>query len=319
MPTKDPYEILGVSRTATQDEIKRAYRRLAKEHHPDRNPKDREAAEQRFKEVQAAYEVLGDAERRSQYDRFGAGGPAPDVHTWTTGQSPAEGVQFNFGGDDLTSILEQFFSRGGMGGFGGTRTRRRGGARRAPAPRGADLEHTIELSLEEAVHGTEREIVLTSPGGEHERIAFRVPPGVAEGQRIRLRGQGQTAAGGRGDLIITCRLRPHPQFRLEGRDVLVDLHLPFTAAALGTQAEIPTLDGRTIVKVPPGTSGGTRLRLRGRGLRDPRTGAAGDLYALVRIDVPRELSSRARELLLELDRELRQSTTQSSPGGDAQS
>ena len=146
MTNKDPYEILGVSRNASQDEIKQAYRLLAKKHHPDRNPGDK-SAEQRFKEVHAAYEVLGDAERRAQYDRFGAGGPAPDVRTWTTGRGGVhfEDIPFDFGSigglGDLTSIFEQFFSRGG-----GTRTRRRAAPRAAAAPRGPDIEHSVELS-----------------------------------------------------------------------------------------------------------------------------------------------------------------------------
>lgn len=302
---KDPYQILGVSRTATQDEIKKAYRRLAKQFHPDRNPNDK-SAETRFKEAHAAYEVLGDAQRRDQYDRFGAGGPAPDVHAWTTG---GPGIRFedtpffSSTGDlgDLTGIFEQFFSRGGGG-----RTRRRSGVR-PPPTRGADLEHAIELSFEEAAQGAVRDIVLTAggPRGDSEQIRFRVPPGVNDGQRIRLRGKGHEGTGGRGDLLILCRVRPHPYFRREGQDILLDVPLTFAEAALGTQVEIPTLDGTALVKVPSGTSGGTKLRLRGRGVRDA-AGTTGDLYAIVQIETPKDLSPRARELLGELDQELAQ-------------
>jgi curved DNA-binding protein len=252
--------------------------------------------------------VLGDAARRAQYDRFGEGGPAPDVHTWSTGQGgPYGNVHVDFGGEDLTSIFEQFFSRGmgGMGGLGGTRTRRRTAVRPRTGPRGADLEHAVELSFDEAVHGAEREVTLASPDGTTERVRFRVPPGVNEGQRVRVPGKGQEGPAGRGDMLITTHVRPHPYFRLDGRDVLLDLDLSFAEAALGAQVEIPTLDGRTLVRVPVGTSCGTKLRLRGRGVRDPRSGAVGDLYALVRIVVPRELSPRARELIQELDRELK--------------
>jgi DnaJ-class molecular chaperone len=302
---KDPYEILGVSRHATQDEIKKAYRRLAKQYHPDRNPNDK-SAEQRFKEVHAAYEVLGDAERRSQYDRFGAGGPAPDVRAWTSGGGVHfEDVPFDFGSvgglGDLTSIFEQFFSRGPGG-----RTRRRGSPR-AAAPRGADIEHSVELSFEEALQGAEREIVLTAGGlpQASERIRFRVPPGICDGQRVRIREKGQDGPGGRGDLMIRCHIRPHPYFRREGQDILLDVPLTITEAALGTQVEIPTLDGRAVVKIPAGTSSGTKLRLRGRGVRDP-AGQCGDLYAIVQIQAPRTVSSRSRELLTELERELNQ-------------
>jgi DnaJ-class molecular chaperone len=304
--TKDPYEILGVRPSATQEEIKKAYRRLAKQYHPDRNPNDK-SAEQRFKEVHAAYEVLGDPERRAQYDRFGAGGPAPDVHTWTTGPRGVryEDIPFDFGSlgglGDLTSIFEQYFSRGS-----GTRTRRRAAAR-AAAPRGADLEHEVELSFDEAVRGTVREVALTagSPGAAGERIRFRVPPGVSDGQRVRVRGRGQEGPGGRGDLMIRCRVRPHPYFRREGQDVLLDVPLTYPEAALGAQVEIPTLDGRAVVKIPPGTSSGTKLRLRGRGVRGA-SGQCGDLYAIVQIHVPRALSERARGLLTELQQERRE-------------
>ncbi len=304
MANKDPYEILGVTRSATQDDIKKTYRRLAKQHHPDRNPNDRVAAEQRFKEVQAAYEVLGDPQRRTQYDRFGAGGPIPDIHTWTTGQGvPFEDVRVDFGSlGDLSSIFEQFFSRGAP-----ARSARRRAPRRGE-PHGENIESDVDITLDEAVRGTEREVVLTAAAGDGqpERIRFKVPPGITDGQRIRIRGKGQDGPGGRGDLMIRCHLRPPPHFRLEGRDVLYDLRLTFAEAALGAQVEIPTLDGTTLVKVPAGTSSGTKLRLRERGLRDPRTGEAGDLHAVVRIVVPKELSPRAHQLVQELDRELNQ-------------
>jgi DnaJ-class molecular chaperone len=298
MTRTDPYEILGVSRSASQDEIKRAYRRLAKQYHPDHNPNDK-SAETKFKEVQAAYEVLGDPQRREQYDRFGAGGPAPDVHTWgqrTTGVP--EGVSVDFGGfGDLTSIFEQFFSRGAR-----TRSAR---AQRSTGARGADIEHTVTVSFEEALHGTSREVILQSSAGPQaaERIEVRIPAGVTDGQRIRVRGKGQDGLGGRGDLMIRCQVQAHPYFRRDGRDVLLDLPLTFTEATLGTRVEIPTPDGPTVLTVPAGTSSGAKLRLRGRGVKDPRGAAPGDMYAIVRITVPKQVAPRTRELLEELERE----------------
>jgi DnaJ-class molecular chaperone len=306
MTSKDPYEILGVSRSASQDEIKKAYRRLAKQHHPDRNPNDK-SAEQRFKEVHAAYEVLGDPQRRTQYDRFGAGGPAPDVHAWTTSGPPFSDVRFDFGGfGDLTSIFEQFFANADGPRPRQPRSKRRTAQREAP--RGPDLETTIDLTFDEALRGTTREIVLTTGPApdQRETIRFRVPPGVEDGQRIRVRGQGQVGPGGRGDLLIACRVRSHPFFRRDGRDLLLDLPLTFAEATLGAKVEIPTLEGPMVLTVPPGTASGTKLRLRGRGVRDARDGTAGDMYAVVRIQPPTELSARARELLSELDRELNQ-------------
>ena len=302
MTSKDPYQILGVSRQADQDEIKRVYRRLAKEHHPDRNPGNK-SAEQRFKEIQAAYEVIGDPSHRAQYDRFGSGGPAPEFHAWrSAGQPFAEDLNVDFGSlGDLTSIFEQFFQRGGP-----RRPQRR--TTRKARPRGADIEHLVELSFDEAVNGTRCEIVLTnsSRNVKPERIEFRVPAGVNDGQRIRVKGKGQDGPGGRGDLMIRCHVRPHPLFRREGLDLLLDLPLTFSEAALGAKVEIPTLDGPMVVTIPPGTGGGTKLRLQKRGIRDGRSEQRGDLYAVVRILTPTELSPRAHELFEELEHELRQ-------------
>ncbi len=298
MAQKDPYEILGVSRTASQDEIKRKYRQLAKQLHPDRNPGNKQA-EERFKELQAAYEVLGDPERRAQYDRFGAGGPRPDFHTWTSpgagGPTPFDGIDIEFG--DLGSIFEQFFRRPGT-------RRRTARVNRRPQPRGADLEVVVELSFEEAARGCKRDVVLSGGGGGgSQRIEVRIPPGVHDDQRIRVRGQGHAGPGGHGDLMIRCRVRPHPYFRREGDDVFLDLPLTITEAALGTKVEIPTLDGPTVVTVPPGTSSAKRLRLRGKGIRRPGA-KSGDMYVVVRIVAPQRLTARARTLLRELSEEI---------------
>jgi curved DNA-binding protein len=302
MSQKDPYDILGVSRNASQDEIKRAYRRLAKQYHPDRNPGNKNA-ETQFKEVQAAYEVLGDPKRRAQYDQFGAGGPRPDFQTWTTGGvSPFEGFDFDFASaGDLSSVFEQFFRRSDRG----ARARR---TSRRPAPRGADLDYAVDLSFEEAARGTLREIRLASTSAKagSERIEFRVPAGVADGQRIRVKGKGHEGPGGRGDLMILCRVKPHLYFRRDGNDILLDLPLSLTEAVRGAKIEIPTLDGITRVTVPPGTSGGTKLRLRGTGIRGQHSPTPGDMYVITRIAVPKDLSPRAAELLDQLADELKQ-------------
>lgn len=301
MSQKDPYDILGVPRNASAEEIKRAYRRLAKENHPDRNPGNK-AAEQRFKEAQAAYEVLGDKERRQQYDTFGAGGPPPQYRQW---QSHAGGEPFQGGGihvedlDDLSSIFEQFFNRGGP-----ARARR---TSRRPAARGPDLSYELSLSFDESIQGTKRIIELhTANGGPPERVEFKAPAGIRDGQRIRLRERGEPGPGGRGDLFIICRVQPHPYFRREGLDIYLELPITITEASLGAKVEIPTIAGPTLLTVPPGTISGAKLRLRGRGVREERTGATGDMYAVVKIHAPRELSPRARELLGELARELRE-------------
>ncbi len=310
MTAKDPYEVLGVSRNASQEEIKRAYRRLAKKYHPDRNKGDK-VAEEKFKEVQAAYEILSDPKKREEYDRFGAGGPTPNFHEWARGpHASVHEVHFDFGGlDDLASIFEQFFQRPGRRG----RARRGGVASAGPevwssgggGRRGPDLEHEIMLSFDEAARGGKRQVVLQSdPGQRPEKIEVRIPAGVRDGQRIRVRGRGAPGPGGRGDLYLICRISPHPYFRREGLDVYVNVPLSITEATLGTKVDVPTLNGKATVTVPPGTSSGTKLRLRGKGIRDERTGQVGDLYAVVQIAAPKDLTPRARKLLEELHREL---------------
>lgn len=296
MTTKDPYEILGVPRTASADEIKRAYRRLVKDVHPDHNPGDKNA-ERRFKDVQAAYEVLGDTKRRSEFDKYGAGGPMPDYQNWSHSgpQSQHGNVHVDFDSmGDLSSIFEQFFRRSG-----GRNGRRRSQAGEMPA--GENIEHAVDISFEEAVRGTTREIAFQGEGRRVvERIEVKIPPGIGDGQAVRVKGRGQEGAGGRGDLIIRVRVLPHRYFRREGLDIYLDLPLTVPEAVLGTRVDIPTLDGTTRLVVPPGTSSGTKLRLRGKGVTDARGGNTGDLYAAAKISVPREPSARLRSTMEEL-------------------
>lgn len=299
MVRKDPYEILGVTRNASQDEIKRAYRKLAKLHHPDRN-RGNKSAEQRFKEIQAAYEVLGDPQRREQYDRFGEGGPPPDMSGWTSVRgAPFDGVHVDFGnGTDFSDIINEFFQRG-AGRVGRRRTT--GASRRA---RGADLEHAVDLTLEEVARGCVRELRLSGGETGEEHVSFRIPAGVADGQVVRVRGKGHPGPAGRGDLLIRCRVLPHAYFRRDGQNILLDLPLTFSEAALGARIEIPTLSGPTWLTVPPGTSSGAKLRLRGKGLPAIGKHEAGDMFAVVKIVAPRRVTPRGEELLRALEAEL---------------
>ncbi|HEY4853191.1 MAG TPA: DnaJ C-terminal domain-containing protein [Streptosporangiaceae bacterium] len=308
-PARDFYEILGVSRTATQDEIQRAYRKLARANHPDVN-KD-PGAEERFKEISEAYDVLSDPETRRRYDAFGADfrriPDDVDPDTWNraaagaggrgsragagrrAGRGPAADTGFTAGfGEDIN--LDDLF--GGM--FGG-----RAGRGWGPIP-GADQEAVIELTVEEAYRGTRRSVTLEG-GGETRTLEVTIPAGVTSGQRIRLAGQGGrgTEGASAGDLYLIVRIAPHPKYRVEGRDLYVELPLAPWEAALGTTAAVDTPDGEAKVKVPAGTSSGRRLRLRGRGLPNPR-GKPGDLFAEVRIVVPKELSAQERRLFEEL-------------------
>jgi curved DNA-binding protein len=304
---RDYYEVLGVPRDASEDDIRRAYRKLARQYHPDVNKEP--GAEDRFKEVSEAYEVLRDPEKRERYDRFGA--------NWKAGQDVSGASGFGgggfggFGGNgdfggDYGDVRVEF----GSGGFGGAEFSdffeglfgTRGAGRRRPAGfggfegfsrRGSDQEAEIELSLEEAAKGGRRKISL----GDGRDYEVNIPPGVRNGQRIRLAGEGGTGAGGgpAGDLFLRVRLRPDPRFRLEGRDIYVDLPLAPWEGVLGTTVEVPTLDGTSRVKVPPGSSTGRKLRLRGEGFPGPR-GGRGDLYAVVKIEVPKRPTPEEREL-----------------------
>jgi len=302
---RDFYEILDVPRTATQDEIQRAYRKLARQHHPDVN-KD-PGAEDRFKEISEAYDVLSDPQTRRRYDAFG-----PDFRqvpedvdpeafrrsragagTAGAGRGRGTGGAGGFGdlGDDLGGIdIEDLL--GGI--FGG-----RGGRGFGPI-RGADQEAGLELTVEEAFQGGHRSVTLEGPDGRRT-LDVRIPAGVTNGQRIRLAGQGGRGSedAPNGDLYFVVRIAPHPRYRVDGRDLYVDLPLTPWEAALGTSVAVETPGGDTKVKVPPGTSSGKRLRLRDRGLPHPR-GRHGHLYAEVRIMVPAKLTDEERRLFEQL-------------------
>ncbi|HYB12868.1 MAG TPA: J domain-containing protein [Myxococcota bacterium] len=309
---KNPYEVLGVARDADEDTIRKAYRKLARKHHPDVNPGDK-AAEERFKSISEAYAILSNAEKRRAYDEFG------DVSLETGfdaeaarrareafgqrfgGARPGEGAgaggeEFAFG--DLDDLLGDLFSRRGWAGRGGAR-----GARGGRGLRGPDMEAEVELDLREAARGGEHRFTITrstADGGTRtETVTVRIPPGVADGGRIRIPGKGGEGLGGAppGDLHATIRIRADPIFRLEGRDLHVALPITVREAVLGAKVEVPILEGRATLQVPPGTDSGKRLRLRGKGMPNPAGGAAGDLYVEVQIRVPKGLDDEARSKL----------------------
>jgi curved DNA-binding protein len=317
-PSRDFYEALGVPRNAGQDEIQRAYRKLARQYHPDVN-KD-PGAEERFKEIGEAYQVLSDPNTRKRYDAFG-----PDFRQVPEGMDPetyararAAGARAGAGGGrgragraagspfgaddvrftdaegiDIEDLLGGIF--GGRAGRGGGR----GWGPVGPMP-GADQEAELVLSVEEAYRGGRRTITLGGPDGART-LEVNIPPGVTDGQRIRLAGQGgQGGEGGQaGDLYLVVQLAEHARYRVEGRDIYVDLPLAPWEAALGANVAIDTPGGEAKVKVPAGTSSGRKLRLRGRGLPNPR-GKPGDLYAVAKIVVPRTLSDEERRLFEQL-------------------
>jgi curved DNA-binding protein len=293
---RDYYEVLGVPRGASADEIRSAYRKLARQYHPDVNKE--EGAEDRFKEISEAYEVLRDPEKRERYDRLGANWRAGHGVSGSPGFDGFGGyddVRVDFGGSDFSDAdFSDFFESM----FGG-RTRGRAGARRVRGfeggftGRGSDQEAVVELTLEEAAEGGRRRITLAD-GRDYE---VTIPRGVRDGQRIRLAGEGGAGFGGgpSGDLFLRVRLKPHPRFRVNGRDLEVDLPVAPWEAALGAGVQVPTLQGEARVKVPAHSSCGRRLRLRGEGLPDA-DGGRGDLHAVVKIVVPKRLKREEREL-----------------------
>jgi curved DNA-binding protein len=298
---RDYYEILGISRDADEEEIRRTYRRLARQYHPDVNRDP--GAEDRFKEISEAYEVLRDPEKRERYDRLGANWQAGDDVTAGAGFDDAFGGGFSgFGGFGDVGGTRVEFGTGEFSDFFESLFGRRGATRPgAGAGRGSDQEAAIELTLEEAAVGGERRITL----GDGREYRVNIPAGVGDGQRIRLAGEGSRGRGDGppGDLYLRVRLRPHKLFRLEGRDLYVDLPLAPWEAALGATVEVPTLRGNARVKVPTGSSSGRRLRVRGEGM--PTKRGNGDLYATVRIDVPRRPNEKERSLFRQLAQESR--------------
>jgi curved DNA-binding protein len=306
-PARDFYEILGVPRTASQDEIQRAYRKLARKHHPDvsKHPD----SEETFKQASEAYDVLSDPATRKRYDAFGADfrrvSDEVDPEAFNrarqararassgVGGRSGAGADQGFVSDiDLETLLGSMFGASGAGPG-------RGYAARGPMP-GADQETELDVSVEEAYRGGRRSIAMQGPDGTRT-LRVTIPAGVTDGQRIRLAGQGGRGTDGAppGDLYLIARIVPHPRYRVQGRDVYVELPLAPWEAALGTTVALETPDGEAKVKVPAGTSSGRQLRLRGRGLPNPR-GSPGHLFASARVMVPSELSDQEQRLFTEL-------------------
>lgn len=323
MEFKDYYATLGVAKTATEKEIKQAFRKLARKYHPDVNPGDK-AAEARFKEINEANEVLGDPEKRRKYDELGANWRA---YEQAGAGGPQGGWNVNFGGapggggfrtmtqeemnamfgegDPFSDFFHTFFG-GAMGGQpeeGG----RRGRGRTRGSRQGRDVEQEIELSLDDAYHGTTRRLAIKHDG--HSRtVDVRIPAGVGDGSRVRIAGEGEMGAGGgkAGDLYLRIRLASHPRFERKGKDLYTKVHIPLTTAVLGGEADVPTLSGKTLrLKVPGTTQNGQTFRLKGHGMPSTNKPDTGDLYATVEVLLPKALTPEQRrhyEALAELDK-----------------
>jgi DnaJ-class molecular chaperone len=305
---RDPYSVLGVPKSASADEVKKAFRKLAKKFHPDQNTGDPKAQE-KFSEVSLAYEILGDEKKRGQFDRgeidadgkprgfegFGAGGPFRRSGG-AGGGNPFENFEFNMGGSP--------FGQAGGGGRGGFEAsdffdlfggRGRGRQQNAQPQRGKDVEHTVSISLGDAVHGTSARVSL--PTGKTLDIA--VPAGIEDGKQIRLKGQGHPGPGNgpAGDAMITVKIARHPFFRVEGHDLRLDLPITLYEAVLGGKVQVPTLSGKVELTLPAGVTGGKTMRLRGKGLPAGDGKAAGDLLVTPRIMMPDQPSAELEDLM----------------------
>lgn len=285
---KDYYKILGVNKDANEEEIKKAFRKLAHAHHPDKTGGD----EAKFKEANEAYAVLSDKKKRQQYDTFGAAGPGMGGFQYNGASFDPSSFGFDFSGfgtqgfdtGDLSDILSSI--------FGGRRVRR-----------GRDIAVDIELSFQESIFGAERKVVINSKFVKQKEVSISVPPGIDDGQMIRLSGMGETPEGGLpGDLYVKIHVRKHPYLRKEGYNLIMDLSVKLSEALLGSERTIATLDGEITLKIPSGTKHGTILRVKGKGVPVSQ-GKRGDLYTRILVEIPEKLSKDAKKLVEELKKE----------------
>lgn len=302
---KDYYQVLGVSKDASQDDIKKAYRKLARKYHPDLNPGDKEA-ENRFKEINEAQEVLSDPEKRKKYDQYGQYWQQVGQQQSQAGATPRSGVGVDVGGYDFSQYgsFDDFIEEllGGLGGRGGSRRRtysyRTSGGEGFSEP-GQDVEAAITLSFSEAFNGVQQQFKLGN-----ETIKVRIPPGAKPGSRLRVRGKGQPSpfSGQRGDLYLNIELKSHPFFTFEDDNIVCEIPISPPEAALGAQIEVPTPDGKVTMKIPPGVDSGQSLRLRGKGWPNPK-GDRTDQIVKLKIVTPKELTDIEKEYYEKLQQE----------------
>ncbi len=302
MAKRDYYEVLGVSRSASADEIKSAHRRLARKFHPDANKND-PTSTQKFQEVQEAYDTLGDADKKAKYDQFGHAGE-PQMNPGTRGGGGYDdGVRFDDfdmadmqnqpGGGQFGDMFEQLF--GGRGPFGRGR-RRPDGSEHAPQK---DVEYPLNLSFDQAVLGTTLPITINR-GNRTDTIDVRIPAGVKTGSRVRIKGRGNVGPTGAGDLFIILNVQDHTYFKRDGLDVLLEVPVTLFEAVLGTKITVPTLTSSVTINIPPGTSSGAKLRIKAEGIA--RGAERGDQYCIIKVVVPKEFDEQDRVMFEQLQR-----------------
>ena len=302
MKYRDYYRTLGVSKTASAEELKKAFRKLARKYHPDVNPGDK-AAENRFKELNEAYEVVGDAEKRVKYDELGANWKMYETAQAAGGNPFGSGRPFGtgfrtvskkdsrdmFGGDPFSDFFQMYFG-------GGARTS--AGQNRGSRRRGRDAEHELILTLEQSYTGVTQRLQLASGGRKHP-VDIRIPAGIGDGARVRVAGEGElgSAGGEAGDLFLLIKQAAHPVYERKGHDLYIKVNVPVTTAVLGGQVKVPTIDGRTVrLKIPTTIKQGQIFRVKGEGMPSLRkTGARGHLYATANVQLPTELTKEARK------------------------
>jgi curved DNA-binding protein len=314
---EDYYKLLGVSRNATEAEIKKTYRKLAMQYHPDRNPGDK-SAEEKFKKINEAYAVLGDKEKRAQFDRFGSAG----FHQRYTQEDIFRGFDvgdlfkdLGFGSEDIFNRAFGGARRGGSHGpgFGG---RGRGAGYRAEdlfggggvgqeayTPQGRDLSMDLTIDFMEAITGCEKKIAYIVDGARNE-ITVKIPRGISSGQKLRLSGKGERGASpAPGDLYVTLQVQEHPVFKREGDDILVEQEIKLSEALLGTTIEVPTVTGTSKIKVPPGIQSHTKLRLKGCGVHHFKGSGQGDAYVKILVQIPKHLTAQQKKIFENLSEE----------------
>ena len=303
MKRADYYSILGVSRDSTEAEIKAAYRKLARKLHPDLHPGDK-GAEAKFKEINEAYDVLGDGEKRSDYDlggHVGFGGAAGHGGVGGPGGPGGfGGFDFKDFGANMGGVEDIFGNLFGARGGAGRGSGREGAAPRGPL-RGEDIEYGLNIDFLHAVKGTEVRVKIKR-GKALEKLTVKVPPGVADGSRVKVSGKGKpsVSGGSPGDLYIVTSVTPHPYFRQTKDDIYVDVPITISEAVLGAKVDVPTLDGFVTIKVPPATASGQKLRIKGKGAAR-KGGGVGDLYAVISIALPKKIGRKTKELMEEFD------------------